>query len=386
MGVFLTVAMLRIVFKISLSLLLIILYVLVFVLAFLFVDPGFWAIAFDSGGVTTGPMTVPFIMALGLGVASIRADKGGKDDSFGLVALSSVGPVLAVLVLGIIFHTGDMEYVVSDTSASSGDLWNVCGDFGHGLADYASEVGVALAPIAAFFILFQIVTRAFHKRQIVHIVVGMIITYIGLVLFLTGANVGFAPMGTLIGGELGSLCGGWLLIPVGMVTGYFVVAAEPAVHVLNKQVERISAGAIKAGSMKLALSVSVCCALGLAMLRVITGINIMYVLVPGYAVALVLTFFSPKIFTGIAFDSGGVASGAMVSAFVLPMAIGACESIAGEEAALLIMTDAFGCVAFVAMMPLITIQIFGILYRRRTAKIKRTFLVVEDRIIEYEVD
>lgn len=385
-GIFLTVAMLRIVFKIRLSVLLIIFYVVAFLLAFLFVDPSFWAIAFDSGGVTTGPMTVPFIMALGVGVASIRSDKEGKDDSFGLVALSSVGPIIAVLVLGIISGAAGIEYTVSESvDTTLHTTQDAFFDFLAGLGTYAEEVGIALAPIVAFFILFQVITRAFHKRQIVRIAVGIIITFVGLTVFLTGANVGFAPMGTLIGQGLGDVAGGWLLIPVGMIIGYFVVAAEPAVHVLNKQVERMSAGAIKARSMKLALSISVCCALGLAMLRVITEINIMWILVPGYLVALVLTFFTPKLFTGIAFDSGGVASGAMVSAFVLPMAIGACQVIAGEAAASAIMTDAFGCVAFVALMPLITIQVFGILYRRKTSKIKRTFLTVEDRIIEYEV-
>ncbi len=385
-GIFLTVAMLRIVLKVRLSVLLIIFYVIAFLLAFIFVDPSFWAIAYDAGGVTTGPMTVPFIMSLGGGVASIRSDKEGKDDSFGLVALSSAGPVIAVLVLGIISGASGIQYPAAPSPDYSGlNTTAAFIQFGKGLGDYSLEVIVALAPIIVFFVIFQLATRVFNKRQIIKICVGIVITFIGLVLFLTGANVGFAPMGTLIGQELGKFADGWLLIPVGMVIGYFVVAAEPSVHVLNKQVERMSAGAIKARSMKLALSISVCCALGLAMLRVITGINIMWVLVPGYTAALVLTLFTPKLFTGIAFDSGGVASGAMVSAFVLPMAIGACGVVAGDAAASAIMTDAFGCVAFVAMMPLITIQVFGILYRRKTSKIKRSFLAVEDRIIEYEV-
>lgn len=379
-GIFLTIAMLRIVLKIRLSILLIIFYIIAFLIAFIFVDSSFWAVAFDSGGVTTGPMTVPFIMALGVGVASIRSDKEGKDDSFGLVALSSIGPIIAVLVLGIVT---DAEYTASTVSHGT-TTTDAFYEFLIGLGDYAEEVGIALAPIVAFFVIFQLITRSFHKRQIIRIIVGMVITFVGLTLFLTGANVGFGPMGSIIGRRLGDFLGGWFLIPVAMLIGYFVVAAEPAVHVLNKQVERMSAGAIKARSMKLALGISVCCALGLAMLRVVTGvINIMYILVPGYLAALILTFFSPKLFTGIAFDSGGVASGAMVSAFVIPMATGACTVISGEAA---IMTDAFGCVAFVALMPLITIQVFGILYKRKTSKIKRTFLTVDDRIVQYEVD
>jgi len=380
-GVFLTVAMLRIVFRIRLSFLLIVFYAVAFVLS-IFVSPDFWAVAFDSGGVTTGPMTVPFIMSLGVGVASIRADKNGQDDSFGLVALSSVGPIIAVLTLGIVFRISGVEYTVSEPAAveTTMDSFML---YLHGLSDYAIEVAVALAPILFFFLFFQIGTRSFKKKQIVRILVGLVYTFVGLVLFLTGANVGFLPVGMQLGQTLAGLWGGWLLVPVGMLIGYFVVAAEPAVHVLNKQVERVSAGAIRSSVMKTGLCIGVCFAIGLAMLRILLGFNVLYVLVPGYVVALGLTFFTPPIFTGIAFDSGGVASGAMVSSFVLPMAIGACSVIAGTES---VMTLAFGCVAFVALAPLISIQILGIVYRHRTGKIKRNFLAEEDKMIEYEVD
>ena len=377
-GIFLTIGMLRIVFHIPLHILLIVFYVAAFVLS-IFVDPSFWAVSFDSGGVTTGPMTVPFIMSLGVGVASIRSS-GGKNDSFGLVALSSVGPIIAVLVLGIVFDLHDIEYVV-EPLRQVGDTREAFFAYLEGFGSYAEEVAIALAPILAFFLLFQLMTRAFRKKQIVRIIVGFVYTFIGLVFFLTGANVGFMPVGRAIGEGLAKLWDGWLLIPVGMVIGYFVVAAEPAVHVLNKQVERMSAGAISSSAMMKGLCVGVCISLGLAMTRILTGISIMWILIPGYAVALLLTFFTPPLFTGIAFDSGGVASGAMVSAFVLPLAIGACSVLAPGA----IMTQAFGCVAFVALTPLISIQILGLIYRGKTGKIKRNFLTVEDRIVEYEV-
>ncbi len=379
-GVFLMIAMLRIVFAIRLSYLLIVFYAAAFILS-IFVPSGFWAVSFDSGGVTTGPMTVPFIMALGVGVGSIRSDKHGQDDSFGLVALSSVGPIIAVLTLGIVFRITGTEYVMTELPVvenTRGMLFTYL----HGFAEYAKEVAIALSPIFAFFLIFQLATRTFHKRTMLKILIGFLYTFLGLLLFLTGANVGFMPVGMKLGQELASIAGGWLLIPVGMVFGYFVVAAEPAVHVLNKQVERMSAGAISSSSMKKGLCLGVCVSLGLAMLRILTGINVMYILIPGYVIALVLTFFTPPLFTGIAFDSGGVASGAMVSSFVLPMAIGACSVVQGTE---FIMTQAFGCVAFVALTPLISIQILGIAYKRKTHKIKRNFLTVEDRIIEYEV-
>ncbi len=380
-GVFLMIAMLRIVFRIKLSYIMIVFYAAAFILS-IFVPHDFWAVSFDAGGVTTGPMTVPFIMSLGVGVASIRSDKKGQDDSFGLVALSSVGPIIAVLVLGIVFNVSDVPYemtVVEEVVNTQGVLF--C--YLHGFGKYALEVLIAISPILIFFLLFQLSTRAFRKRQIVRILFGFLYTVVGLMLFLTGANVGFMPVGMEIGQSLADLWGGWLLIPVGMLIGYFVVAAEPAVHVLNKQVERMSAGAISSSAMKKGLCIGVCISIGLAMTRILTGIDIMYILIPGYVIALALTFFTPPLFTGIAFDSGGVASGALVSSFVLPMAIGACYALNGAEA---IMTQAFGCVAFVALTPLISIQILGINYKRKTSKIKRNFLNVEDRILEYEVD
>jgi len=380
-GIFLTIAMLRIVLKIRLSILLIIFYVIAFVLS-IFVSPSFWAVSFDSGGVTTGPMTVPFIMSLGVGVASLRTDKKGQEDSFGLVALSSIGPIVAVLILGVVFKISDVTYELEPLTEVT-DTQNVALTYLKGFGSYAKEVIIAIAPIMAFFFIFQLITHSFHRKQIFRILVGFAWTFVGLVLFLTGANVGFMPVGRTIGQALANIAGGWLLIPVGMVIGYFVVAAEPAVHVLNKQVERMSAGAISSSAMKKGLCIGVCCAIGLAMLRIITGINIMWFLIPGYVIALAMTFITPPLFTGIAFDSGGVASGAMVSSFVLPMAIGACSVLQGNDS---IMTLAFGCVAFVALAPLISIQTLGIVYKHKTSKIKRTFLTIEDRILDYEVE
>lgn len=377
-GVFLLLAMLRIIFRIRLSWLLILFYAAVFLMSF-FVSKDFWAVSFDAGGVTTGPMTVPFIMSLGVGVSSIRKD--GESDSFGLVALSSVGPIIAVLIVAIAFKVNDVTYTVTDPVVV-GTTRNAAGEYFRGFVKYCGEVGIAIAPILIFFLLFQLITRSIHRRKLVRIFVGFLYTFLGLALFLTGANVGFMPVGMEIGKTLASRWGGWLLIPIGMLLGYFIVAAEPAVHVLTKQVERQSAGAVRSGTMRLGLCSGVCVSLGLAMMRILTGINIMWVLIPGYALALILTFFTPPMFTGIAFDSGGVASGALVSSFVLPMAIGACNVLRPEA----IMTDAFGCVAFVALTPLITIQILGILYKRKRSKIQKTFLKVNDTILMYEVD
>ena len=381
MGLFLMAAMLRIVFGVSLSVLLAICYTAVFALALTAVPSSFWAISFDAGGVTTGPVTVPFIMSLGVGVAAVRSGKKSGDDSFGLVALSSIGPILAVLVLGIIYKAQGGEYPVSDIVPPE-TTQSAFIDYGRGLGEYALEVLRALSPIAAFFVLFQLITRAFPRRQLIKVIIGLVYTFAGLTFFLTGANVGFMPVGREIGKALAGFWNGLLLVPVGMLLGYFVVSAEPAVYVLNKQVEHMSAGAVSASTMKKGLCIGVCAALGFSMLRIVLGFNVMWLLLPGYAAALVLMIFTPKLFTGIAFDSGGVASGAMVSSFVLPMAIGACSVLAPTE----IMTLAFGCVALVALAPLISIQILGIHYRRKTATYKKNFLSEEDDVVEYEVD
>ncbi len=358
-GVFLVIAMLRMLFSIALPPLLVIFYAVVFILAF-FVPQSFLSVAFDSGGVTTGPMTVPFIMALGVGISAVRNDRHAADDSFGLVALCSIGPILAVLILGMIYNPQESAYVppVIPDIADSTELWDL---FQVGFPTYMKEIAVSLLPIVAFFGVFQIVSLRLSKRNLLKILVGLVYTYLGLVLFLTGVNVGFMPAGNYIGQVLAGLEYRWIIVPIAMVIGYFIVRAEPAVYVLNKQVEEITDGAISAKAMGLGLSIGVSLSLGLAMVRVLTGISILWFVIPGYALALGISFFVPKIYTAIAFDSGGVASGPMTAAFLLPLAQGACVAVGGN-----IVTDAFGVVAMVAMTPLITIQLMGILSQIRT--------------------
>ena len=326
-----------------------------------FIPGDFLAIAFDSGGVTTGPMTVPFIMALGLGVSSIRSDADASQDSFGLVALCSIGPILAVMVLSLLYPASGAYTPVSIPEVpDSRALWKL---FEEGLPEYIAEVALCLAPIVAFFVVFQVVSLKLKKKKVLKIVVGILYTYIGLVLFLTGVNVGFMPAGNYLGYQIATLPYRWVLIPIGMLMGWFIVQAEPAVHVLNKQVEEITSGAIPGRAMSTSLSIGVAMSIGLSMVRVLTGISIFWLLIPGYLAAIIMSFFTPKIFTAIAFDSGGVASGPMTATFLLPFAMGACDAIGGS-----IITDAFGVVAMVAMTPLITIQMLGLLYQYRLKK------------------
>ena len=366
-GFFLVVAQVRMLFNIPLSYTLVFFYIIVFVLSF-FAPDNFVPVAFDSGGVTTGPITVPFIMALGIGMASIRSDKNSSNDSFGLISLCSIGPILAVMILGIITPNVDASYTSVDiphveTTRDAALL------FAHEIPDYVGEVAVALLPIVAIFALFQLFFRRFHRRNLVKVLVGLVYTYLGLVLFLVGVNVGFMPVGATLGASVASGTHNWILVPIGALVGYFIVRAEPAVRVLARQVEEITNGSINQKSINLALSIGIAISVGLAMLRILTGISIMWFLIPGYVLSLTMTFFVPQIFTGVAFDSGGVASGPMTTTFLLPLAMGACEAVGGN-----VLTDAFGIVALVAMTPLFTIQLLGLI-----DKVRRK---VEDRAMQ----
>jgi len=380
-GAFMMLAIGRIIFKIQLNSLLIFFYSVVFIVA-IFTPETFIPVSFDSGGVTTGPITVPFIMAFGVGLAALRSDQSSQEDSFGLVALCSIGPIISVLILGIFYRPDSAAYTMTAIKEIA-TTKDAALEFANAFPVYFEEIAIAVLPIAAMFFLLQLVTRRYKKRQMLKITGGIIYTYVGLVIFLTGVNVGFMPTGQLLGASIGASEQSFLLIPIGMLMGYFIVAAEPAVHVLNKQVEEVSNGSITARSMRLGLSVGVAASVGIAMLRILTGISVLWFLVPGYFISLLLSFCVPKIYTGIAFDSGGVASGPMTATFLLPFAMGACDAVGGN-----ILTDAFGVVAMVAMTPLITIQILGLsseLRKRALAKYyKDQFENLEDVVVYFD--
>ena len=352
-GAFLVIAILKIVFQKSLSHILMLFYMLLFAMALLLVVSGnepLLSMAFDSGGVTTGPITVPFIMALGVGISNVLGDRRSKENSFGLVALCSVGPVLAVLMLGI-FSRNDLTYMVPDYSVSS----DILHTYLHTLSHTCKEVAMALGLIVVFFLIAQILFLKLSSRQLARIAVGVVFTYIGLVIFLTGVNVGFMPIGYKLGYELARVSDTFLIL-FGLVTGVLVVLAEPAIHVLNAQVEDVTGGLVSKRSMMTGLCVGVGAAIGLSMVRIVYDFSLVYYIIPGYFLSLALSLFVPPVYTAIAFDSGGVASGPMTSGFILPFAVGACVSLQGSEA---VLRDAFGVVALVAMTPLITIQLLG---------------------------
>ena len=378
-GVFLSIAFLRVVLKIKLKYALLFFYSIVFVLAF-FVPKEFLAMAFDSGGATTGPMAVPFIIAFGIGISSIRSEKNSESDSFGMVALCSIGPILATMSLGMVYKITNFEYT-NRTYSTYANTKEIAEAFVQNLPNYFGEVVIALLPIIIFFIIYQLAVIKMSKKELFKVFIGCFYEFIGLTLFLLGANVGFLQIGSLIGMKLAETGNDFLIIAIGALLGYFVVIAEPAVEVLNKQISDITDGAIPEKAMKKSLSIGVSIALIISMIRVLTGIQILYFLLPGYLIALILAFVGDDVFTAVAFDSGGVASGTMASTFLVPFAIGVSEGVGGN-----VLSDAFGVIAMVAMAPIVAVQISGLIYKLKSKKLQKKNGVGgnEEQIIEVE--
>ena len=352
-GAFLVIAILRIVFKRRLSQFLMLFYMLLFALALLMAVNGnldLLPMAFDSGGVTTGPITVPFIMALGVGISHVLGDRRSQENSFGLVALCSIGPILAVSFLGI-FASNEMTYTVNYGAVEA----DVIGAYLENASHVAKEVAIALGLIVVFFFICQCLFLKLQKKQLLKIGVGVVFTYLGLVIFLTGVNVGYMPIGYKMGTQLANLPPA-ILVGIGLLVGILVVLAEPAIHVLNAQVEEVTGGSVNKKSMMIGLCAGVGVAIALSVVRIIFDFSLVYYIIPGYFISLALSLFVPPVYTAIAFDSGGVASGPMTSGFILPFAIGICVALQGETA---VLRDGFGVVALVAMAPLITIQLLG---------------------------
>ena len=382
-GLFLLIAVLKIVFHSDLTSILMFCYMVLFSIAALLFDSGkgsFLPLSFDSGGVTTGPITVPFIMALGVGIALTVGGPNASENSFGLIALCSVGPIAAVLLLSLTAQ-GDLSFTVPDYSMDS----VLQKGFGGLLGEMSLEVGKSLVLVVLFFFVLQFAILKLPLFKIIQILFGILYTFIGLVLFLAAVSMGFMPVGFKIGTELAAY-NPVILIVFAFVLGMVVVLAEPAVHVLNNQVAEITGGEVSKRQMMIALSVGVGISIGLSVIRVRYGFSLLYYLIPGYLLSLGLSFFVPKLYTAIAFDSGGVASGPLTSSFILPLVIGACCTLQGEPA---VLDFAFGVVAMVAMTPLITIQTLGFqsvlkVRSRENAAMRRILASADDQIIYFE--
>lgn len=362
LGVLLVIAVLRIIFNVKIKYILTVGYGIIILLSF-FVGDDILAIAYDAGGVTTGAMSVPFVMSIGAGIAAMSDQRSGEDSTFGLMAICSIGPIISVLVMGLMGIDG-IEYVghALPSFANSREMGL---SFAQAIPKYMGDVLMGLLPILVFFFIFQFFTERVHKNEMFKIGVGAVYTFVGVVLFLVGANVGFMPVGSYLGSAIAQSNVSWIIIPVGMLLGFFIIYAEPAVGVLEKQVEDATSGSIPKKLLPLMMAIGVAVSAGIAMLRALTSIPLLPFLVVGYIVAIVLSFFAPSIFTSLAFDAGGVASGVMTATFLLPLAIGVCE--ASGESGSEIMRNSFGTIALVAMTPTISIQIMGIFYKRKAA-------------------
>ena len=374
-GTFVAVSLARVLLQIPYRIVLIVGYIAVIALAGT-VGEVFVAIAFDSGGATTGPMTVPFIIALGIGIAAVRGDKNAIEDSFGYTGIASIGPILAVAALGVIIGNGGSQDAASravEASAAAvpqGDaafsLARTLGGLAHEAPEVARDVFVALMPLYAIIMLFQAFLLKLPPQQLKRVSLGFLYAFLGLILFFLGADTAFVPAGRELGVALGSLGYRWILIPIGCALGAVVVCAEPAVWVLTEQVEEASGGNIRKPVLLTALAIGVAVSVGLSMCRVLFGFSIWYLLVPFYVAAIALTFVTPPLFTAIAFDSGGVASGPMASTFILSLTLGASVASGGDPA-----RDGFGVIAMVAATPLVAIQILGWLYSIKEKRVAR---------------
>ena len=371
-GLFLSLATMRIIYQIDLKLILWLTYGVIILLMFI-VNKEMLPISFDAGGVTTGPMSVPFIVAMGVGFSKARSRKESKNDSFGLVALCSIGPVLTVLLLSL-FMDNNLSYTydIGTEITSLSELFN---SYISQALPTLKDVSISLLPILILFIIFNISTRNIQKQKLKRVIFGLIVSFIGISLFFIGVTSGYMKIAYLIGVNMADKQE--LLIILGVIIGFVIVKAEPAVAVLTEQIERITLGSINKKLINGALSIGVALAISLSILRVLNGMDILPFLVGGYLISLVLMFFTPKLFTMVAFDAGGAISGPMTSSFLLPLVIGVCYVHGGD-----VFTDAFGLVALVALSPLITIQILGFIY---SVKLKiESQIRINESIIEYD--
>lgn len=370
-GVCMLLASARSIFGWDLNKILIISFILIFILT-LFVPTDFISVAFDSGGVTTGTMSIPFIITLGIGLVSNRVDKKAKEDSFGLVALASTGPIVMVLLLGLLYNP--QGTMVFDKSIYTNF------EFSNYLSQILSclkDVLLAISPILIVFLIYYFITKNVTKTELHKIIFGVIITIFGLTIFLVASNVGFLNMGYYIGEYIGNSNFKYWLVPIIMLLSFFIAIAEPAVIILIDQVEDFTEGAISKGVLKVSLALGVSIAAGLSIVRVFTGVPFIYYAAVGYGIALLLTFFIPKVFTAIAFDAGGATGGSLTTTFLLPMAIGACYAVGGN-----VFTDAFGLASMVSLVPIITVEMVGLIYQFKTRIITRVEML-DDSIVDY---
>lgn len=361
-GAMIALGFMRIVFNKPLNKILAIIYGIILVFT-LFTSSEYLAISFDASGATTGAMTVPFILALGVGISSLKAGEDSDDDSFGLVAIASSGAILAVLVMSVFSSSSGLTG--SAQIAEAMESTSIIGPFIQELPTIAQEVLLSLLPLLILFIGFNLVSFKLSRRKRNKILKGLLYTYIGLVLFLLGVNAAFMEVGSVVGQILASFDNQWVVVCIAFILGLVVILAEPAVYVLTEQIEDVTSGYVKRKVVMFALAIGVAVAVALSIIRIIVpGIQLWHYLLPGYIISIVLSYIVPKLFVGMAFDSGGVASGPMSATFILAFAQGVARATPGAE----VLVDGFGIIAMIALTPLIAIQILGLLFQAKSRK------------------
>ena len=365
-GVMLVAGFLRIVYNIPIHIVFLVFYGLILILA-IFASPVFIAISFDSSGATTGALTVPFIMALAIGISTLKKDSvASESDSFGLVGVTSIGAILGVLLLGHITRPDGLAAILENNIHDSAGVFY---PFVHELSILWLESLIAILPLIVIFLAFQI--KAFHLRgkHLRRMIKGLVYTYIGLVVFLTGVNAGFMDVGAIVGSKVAQLDRSIYVVLIGFVIGFVTILAEPAVLVLTHQIEEVTSGYVKRRVVFGALTIGVGLAVALSMIRIVVpGIQLWHILLPGFLISVGMSFFVRKLFVGIAFDSGGVASGPMTATFILAFSQGVASVYSDQD----VLTNAFGMIALVAMTPIITLQILGLIFQIKAREPKES--------------
>ena len=378
-GVFVGLAMYRIIKDYSIKKTFAILYILIF-LVVPFVPEQFVALAFDGSGATTGDVSVPFILALGMGVSLTMSKRKTNDDTFGIIGIASAGPILSLFIYGIILkfiNGGQIPPAALYDPSATGSLWEV-------ILSNCNDVAFALLPVVILFLPFQVFMIKLPRREFLRIIIGTIPVFLGLLIFLSGIDYGFAFTGKYIGEVFLDPARPewfrWLLLIVGFVLGAAITLSEPAVTVLGEQLEEITNGHISKTTIKMTLAIGIGVASLLSIAKILTQINILWFLVPLYAIALIMMKYASNLFVGLAFDSGGVTGGALTSAFLTPLTLGIAQAISNESGPMAqsVLTNGFGIIAFISVTPLIAVQTLGIIYDYQLSKLQQK--MVDDEL------
>lgn len=360
LAIMLSLGFLRIFYNVGLHYMLLVLYGIILVMSF-FVSREILAISFDASGSTTGILAVPFILSLSVGISKLKKDsRASENDSFGLVAIASTGAIVAVMFLGIVskanqFHS-DFELAVNESDS-------IAGAFLHMFVPAVKESLIAIFPLLAILLLFQKISFKLKYRKFRALITGFIFTFFGLFVFLMGVNAGFMDVGTMIGKGLAVTDNKVFVVVVGFILGVVTILAEPAVHVLTHQIEEVTSGYVKRRAVSASLAIGVGLAVALSVVRILVhGIQLWHYLLPGYIVCAILMFITPKLFVGIAFDAGGVATGPVTATFIMAFIQGVAFSVDGAD----LLVDGFGMIAMVAMTPILTLEILGLIFAIQT--------------------